>query len=306
MRNTTGKRNELRKLAAWMAVLLAGAAPLAGQTTLRQAAAARGIPFGAAASADEYGPPDLLKNTNYANLLSTQYDMLEPGNAMKWDVTQPALNTYNFQPGDELVAFAQANGMRVRGHNLCWHTQFPSWLQPYASSSTTTPADMATLLQNHITTEVTHFAGKVFAWDVVNEAFTDTTPSVLGDSIWYDQPGICLLYTSILEVFFATHDPTSLDRQGDDVGVQYRSVIFYHGDVQRHAADQAIRELNTEQIWPAPIVTEVRATETFYRAEDYHRDYFRNHSSQPYCAYVVAPKVRKFREKFAAKLRKEA
>ena len=152
MRNTTGKRNELRKLAAWMAVLLAGAAPLAGQTTLRQAAAARGIPFGAAASADEYGPPDLLKNTNYANLLSTQYDMLEPGNAMKWDVTQPALNTYNFQPGDELVAFAQANGMRVRGHNLCWHTQFPSWLQPYASSSTTTPADMATLLQNHITT----------------------------------------------------------------------------------------------------------------------------------------------------------
>ena len=114
MRNTTGKRNELRKLAAWMAVLLAGAAPLAGQTTLRQAAAARGIPFGAAASADEYGPPDLLKNTNYANLLSTQYDMLEPGNAMKWDVTQPALNTYNFQPGDELVAFAQANGMRDR------------------------------------------------------------------------------------------------------------------------------------------------------------------------------------------------
>ena len=112
-------------------------------------------------------------------------------------------------------------------------------------------------------------------------------------------------FLEILEVFFATHDPTSLDRQGDDVGVQYRSVIFYHGDVQRHAAEQAIRELNTEQIWPAPIVTEVRAAETFYPAEDYHRDYFRNHSSQPYCAYVVAPKVRKFREKFAAKLRKE-
>jgi len=105
------------------------------------------------------------------------------------DVTQPALNTYNFQPATS-CGVAQANGMRVRGHNLCWHTQFPSWLQPYASSSTTTPADMATLLQNHITTEVTHFAGKVFAWDVVNEAFTDTTPSVLGDSIWYDQPGI--------------------------------------------------------------------------------------------------------------------
>jgi len=112
-------------------------------------------------------------------------------------------------------------------------------------------------------------------------------------------------FRDILEVFFATHDPTSLDRQGDDVGVQYRSAIFYHGDVQRHAAEQAIRELNTERIWPAPIVTEVRAAETFYRAENYHQDYFRNHSSQPYCAFVVAPKVRKFREKFAAKLRKE-
>jgi endo-1,4-beta-xylanase len=232
MRNTTGKRNELRKLAAWMAVLLAGAAPLAGQTTLRQAAAARGIPFGAAASADEYGPPDLLKNTNYANLLSTQYDMLEPGNAMKWDVTQPALNTYNFQPGDELVAFAQANGMRVRGHNLCWHTQFPSWLQPYASSSTTTPADMATLLQNHITTEVTHFAGKVFAWDVVNEAFTDTTPSVLGDSIWYDQPGIGPSGTGYIEQAFRwahAADPNALlfynDYSIEGPGAKFNAVL---------------------------------------------------------------------------------
>ena len=230
MRNTTGKRNELRKLAAWMAVLLAGAAPLAGQTTLRQAAAARGIPFGAAASADEYGPPDLLKNTNYANLLSTQYDMLEPGNAMKWDVTQPALNTYNFQPGDELVAFAQANGMRVRGHNLCWHTQFPSWLQPYANNAT--PAQMATLLQNHITAEVTHFAGQVFAWDVVNEAFTDTTPSVLGDSIWYDQPGIGPSGTGYIEQAFRwahAADPNALlfynDYSIEGPGAKFNAVL---------------------------------------------------------------------------------
>ncbi|HEY1218715.1 MAG: peptide-methionine (S)-S-oxide reductase MsrA [Bryobacteraceae bacterium] len=113
-------------------------------------------------------------------------------------------------------------------------------------------------------------------------------------------------FSDILEVFFATHDPTSFDRQGDDAGTQYRSVIFYHGDVQRHAAEQAIRELNAERIWPAPIVTEVRAAETFYPAEDYHRDYFRSHPGQPYCAAVVAPKVRKFREKFSAKLRREA
>ena len=189
MRRSTLKRNRGRKLAAWLAPAIVLA--LAGQTTLRQAAAARAIPIGAAASADEYGPPDLLTLPAYANLLSSQYSMLEPANAMKWDVTQPTLTTYNFQPGDELVAFAQANAMRVRGHNLCWYTQFPTWLAPYAA--TATPAQMATLLQNHITAEVTHFGSSVFAWDVVNEAFNDPTGSALPtlrDSIWYDQPGI--------------------------------------------------------------------------------------------------------------------
>ncbi len=177
-----------------MAVLLAVAAPLPAQT-LRQAAAARGIPIGAAASADEYGETDpLTTNQNYVRILSTQYDMLEPGNAMKWDVTQPTQTTFNFQPGDELVAFAQANGMRVRGHNLCWHSQLPGWLQlPNGTggyAATATPAQMAALLQKHINTEVTHYAGEVFAWDVVNEAFSDSTPTTLGNSIWYNQPGI--------------------------------------------------------------------------------------------------------------------
>jgi len=188
-----GKRIEGWRLAAWMAVVLAGTAPLAGQpATLRQAAAARGIPIGAAASADEYNEPDpLTTNANYVNILSTQYDMLEPGNAMKWDVTQPAQTTFNFQPGDELVAFAQKYGMRVRGHNLCWHTQFPGWLAPpNGYAATATQAQMSTLLQNHINTEVTHFAGQVFAWDVVNEAFSDSSPATLGDSIWYNKPGI--------------------------------------------------------------------------------------------------------------------
>ena len=197
-----------------MAVVLAGTAPLAGQTTLRQAASARAIPIGAAASADEYGSPDLLKNPAYANLLSSQYSMLEPGNAMKWDVTQPTQTTFNFQPGDELVAFAQANGMRVRGHNLCWHTQFPSWLAPYAARAT--PAQMATLLENHITTEVSHFKGQVFAWDVVNEAFNDPSGSAvpgLRDSIWYDQPGIGQSGTGYIEQAFRwahVADPNAL------------------------------------------------------------------------------------------------
>ncbi|HTT60879.1 MAG TPA: endo-1,4-beta-xylanase [Bryobacteraceae bacterium] len=186
-------------------VLAAPAAPLGAQTSLRQAAAMRAILIGAAASAGDYGPPDLLQNSSYANLLSTQYSMLEPGNAMKWDVTQPTQTTYNFQPGDELVAFAQTNGMRVRGHTLCWHNQLPSWLPPYAA--TATPADMATLLQDHIATVVTHFKGQVFAWDVVNEAFDDSPTPALRDSIWYNQPGIGQTGTGYIEQAFRwAHD----------------------------------------------------------------------------------------------------
>jgi peptide-methionine (S)-S-oxide reductase len=107
----------------------------------------------------------------------------------------------------------------------------------------------------------------------------------------------------ILEVFFALHDPTSRDRQGNDSGPQYRSAIFYHDDAQRAEAEGLIRELEAEGVFGRPIVTEIRPASTFYRAEDYHQDYFRNNPSQPYCAYVVAPKVAKFRQKFSAKLR---
>ncbi len=110
-------------------------------------------------------------------------------------------------------------------------------------------------------------------------------------------------YREILEVFFATHDPTTRDRQGNDAGTQYRSVIFYASDAQRSTAEQVIRELDAEHIWADPIVTEVLPAATFYRAEDYHQDYFRSNSNQPYCAFVVAPKVRKFREKFAHKIK---
>lgn len=107
----------------------------------------------------------------------------------------------------------------------------------------------------------------------------------------------------ILEVFFAIHDPTSRDRQGNDVGEQYRSVIFYHDESQRQGAEQMIRKLEAERVRPNPIVTELRPAETFWPAEDYHQDYFKNNPGQPYCAYVVAPKVAKFRSKFAAKVR---
>jgi peptide-methionine (S)-S-oxide reductase len=101
-------------------------------------------------------------------------------------------------------------------------------------------------------------------------------------------------YREILDVLFAIHDPTTLNRQGNDVGPQYRSVIFTHTDEQRRIAEETVRP---------PMVTEVRPAETFYPAETYHQNYFENNPAQPYCAYVVAPKVKKFRETFAAKLK---
>jgi peptide-methionine (S)-S-oxide reductase len=113
-------------------------------------------------------------------------------------------------------------------------------------------------------------------------------------------------YREVLEVFFTIHDPTSRDRQGNDSGSQYRSVIFYYDETQKAAAEELIRELDAEEIWSRPIVTDVLPASTFYRAEDYHQEYFRNNPEQPYCAYIVAPKVKKFREKFAQKLRRGA
>jgi peptide-methionine (S)-S-oxide reductase len=110
-------------------------------------------------------------------------------------------------------------------------------------------------------------------------------------------------YGEILHAFFAIHDPTTRDRQGNDVGTQYRSAIFTHSEEQREVAERTIRELDGSGTWDKPIVTEVRPAAAFYRAEDYHQDYFASHAEQPYCAFVIAPKVVKFRQKFAAKLR---
>ncbi len=104
-------------------------------------------------------------------------------------------------------------------------------------------------------------------------------------------------YRDILEVFFAIHDPTTRDRQGNDVGEQYGSVIFFHSDAQKEAASAIIRELDADHIWNNPIVTKVRAAEVFYPAEDYHQNYFRTHPNQPYCSYIITPKLKKFREK---------
>lgn len=108
-------------------------------------------------------------------------------------------------------------------------------------------------------------------------------------------------YREVLEVFFTIHDPTTPNRQGNDVGPQYRSVIFYHDEAQRATAQAIIAELGSDGTFPAPIVTEVLPLPVFYPAEGYHQDYYRQHSSQPYCAFVISPKLAKFRAKFAAR-----
>ena len=110
-------------------------------------------------------------------------------------------------------------------------------------------------------------------------------------------------YKEILEVFFTVHDPTTLNRQGADVGTQYRSVIFYHNSEQRAVAEQVIKEITSAGIWDAPIVTQVEPLKAFYKAEDHHQQYFENNPRQPYCQIVIAPKVRKFREHYRERLK---
>src|SRR5262245_26029393 len=110
-------------------------------------------------------------------------------------------------------------------------------------------------------------------------------------------------YRDILNVFFATHDPTTLNRQGPDFGTQYRSVIFYHTPQQKQIAEQTIAELNAADIWDGPIVTELVPLEAFYPAEDYHQGYFRQNPGQGYCQAIIAPKVAKFRKQFLGKIK---
>ena len=112
-------------------------------------------------------------------------------------------------------------------------------------------------------------------------------------------------YRDLLNVFFAIHDPTTLNRQGADVGTQYRSTIFYHDDEQKRTAEELIKDLNAQNIWDRPIVTQVEKLDKFYMAEDYHQEYFARNPYQPYCMAVVAPKVSKFRKHFLELLKKQ-
>ena len=111
-------------------------------------------------------------------------------------------------------------------------------------------------------------------------------------------------FRDLLDVFFTIHDPTTKDRQGADIGPQYRSIILYHSAEQKADAEHAIADVNEKKIWPAPVVTEVVPLEKFYPGEDYHQDYFEQNPRQRYCQIVIAPKVAKFRKEFLARLKR--
>jgi peptide-methionine (S)-S-oxide reductase len=116
-------------------------------------------------------------------------------------------------------------------------------------------------------------------------------------------PGV-ISYEDLLRIFFTVHDPTTLNRQGNDTGTQYRSVIFYHDENQKKAAEKIMKDISDEKIWDDPIVTELSTFKGFYKAEDYHQEYFANNPSQGYCRIVIAPKVAKFRKHYRDRLKK--
>jgi peptide-methionine (S)-S-oxide reductase len=145
------------------------------------------------------------------------------------------------------------------------------------------------------------YSGGHVAQPTYEQVCTGTTGHAEVLQITYDPQVIS--YRELLDVFFHIHDPTTLNRQGADVGPQYRSAIFYHTPEQKASAEQTIRELEAAHRWPDPIVTEVTAFERFYPAEDYHQEYFRMHGEQPYCRFVIAPKVTKFRQLYLDRLK---
>ncbi|HZW84481.1 MAG TPA: peptide-methionine (S)-S-oxide reductase MsrA [Nitrososphaerales archaeon] len=148
------------------------------------------------------------------------------------------------------------------------------------------------------------YAGGSVPNPTYEQVCTDETGHAEVSQVQYDPAKIS--YRELLEVFFSTHDPTTLNRQGGDEGTQYRSVIFYNSDSQRKEAKKMVNELSSEKVFPRPIVTEISPLEKFYPAEDYHRGYYRRNSGKPYCQAVIAPKLSKFRAHFQTKLKKEA
>ena len=152
-----------------------------------------------------------------------------------------------------------------------------------------------------VTDVVSGYAGGKIPHPSYELICTGTTGHAEVTQITFDPAQVTL--RQILQVFFTIHDPTTLNRQGADVGTQYRSVIFYHTPEQKQVAQQVITELQAEKIWSTPIVTELSPLPEFYPAEDYHQEYYARNPEQAYCQFVIAPKVAKFRKLYLEQLK---
>jgi peptide-methionine (S)-S-oxide reductase len=148
---------------------------------------------------------------------------------------------------------------------------------------------------------VSGYAGGTVENPTYQQVCTGTTGHAEVVQITFDPEVIS--FEDLLYIFWRTHDPTTLNRQGADVGTQYRSVIFYHDEEQKASAEKSKREAGTSGLWPNPIVTEITPFSNFYQAEDYHHDFYRQNPNQPYCRAVIDPKVRKFKKEFQDKLK---
>lgn len=181
-RRTRRRTHAATAVAAVVAVAAAGtlavtaAGPASAATTLRALAEAQGRYFGTALTQSN------LTNSTLTAVAGTQFDMVTPGNEMKWDTTEPSNGTYNFGPGDQIVAFAQAHSQRVRGHNLVWSSQLPSWVTSLPSNQ------VQAAMEAHITTEVTHYKGEVYSWDVVNEPLN--SDGTVNQDVFYNAMGV--------------------------------------------------------------------------------------------------------------------
>jgi len=142
--------------------------------------------------------------------------------------------------------------------------------------------------------------------NVPNPSYQEVCTGVTGhaEAVQITFDPLIISFNELLEVFFTIHDPTTLNRQGADVGTQYRSVIFYHTPEQKEIAKEVMAKIEAAKIWDAPVVTEITAFKTFYPAENYHQEYFLHNPDQPYCSVVIEPKVAKFRKQFLTKLKK--
>ena len=149
---------------------------------------------------------------------------------------------------------------------------------------------------------VSGYSGGTVAYPTYQQICTGTTAHAEVVQVTFD-PEV-LPFPELLDIFFAMHDPTTLNRQGADTGTQYRSVILYHTPEQKASAEAAVRKIESSGVWAGTVVTEITPFQTFYPAENYHQNYYRNNQNQPYCQAVITPKLAKLRNRYLARLRK--